>query len=137
MPNVSLVPQAQIIRIESDFDSFTDDDGVRVSSDDGRLLKSRIGLKLERHPVSDESNQSVGYVIANLHHNIDNETSIDASGVEIDYEDRRTWFGIGSGGTVKVKSNIEIYGELYASSPVDSLGDAFAVNGNVGVGISW
>ncbi len=137
MPNVSLVPQAQIILVESDFDSFTDDDGVRVSSDDGRLLKSRVGLKLERHPVSEESNQSVGYVIANLHHNIDNETSIDASGVDMDYEDRSAWFGIGSGGTIKVKSNIEIYGELYASTSIDGFGDAFSTSGNVGVSMSW
>ncbi|MHC4269048.1 MAG: autotransporter family protein, partial [Planctomycetota bacterium] len=137
LPNISLVPQAQIIWVESDFDSFTDDDGARVSSDDGRLLKSRIGLKLERHPVSAVSNQSVGYVIANLNHNIDNETSIDASGVDVDYEDRSTWLGFGAGGTIKVKSNIEIYGEVYTSTSVDSFGDAFSVSGNVGIGISW
>ena len=61
----------------------------------------------------------------------------DADGVFYGFGFTMTWYGIGPGGTIKVKSNIDIFGKLYASTPVDSFGDAFSVSGNIGVGISW
>ncbi len=136
-PDLLLNPQVKLILSEADFDPFVDQDNLQVSSDDGSTVTGRIGVKLIRNrPTSDEQDgrrKMSGYIAGNLNLSIDGDTSVIASGTELEYSNPDAWVDTTIGGILALSPKVDLFGELNAGSSLDSGNDLDFVRGDLGL----
>ena len=128
---VNLVPQAQFIWSKGDFDSFTDDDGVRVAAKDSDDATLRLGLMLEK-PEGD-NNSTIGYLRTNVYHRFSGAHRVNASGTELNYNPHDQWVEVDAGGSLALTENIALYGQLEAKSSLDDFRDSHSIGATIGI----
>lgn len=77
----SLIPQAQLVWVEADFDDFVGPASERVSSEELESLTLRLGLAAERVWKHSPTRASSAYLIANLIHEFEDAAVTDVNGV--------------------------------------------------------
>ena len=132
--SLAFVPQAQLTYSNTDFDSFTDRSGGKVSSDKSDSLQGRLGLALDHEwSGADQDRQANLYGLANLTYEFLDGSRVSMAGTPISSRDERLWGGLGVGGSYGWgQGRYSIYGEASAETPLASFGDSYGFNGTAG-----
>lgn len=138
----SLTPQAQLVYSHVNFKSFTDPIDARVSLDRGASLQGRLGLAFDHEDSwkNDKGmlNRSHVYGIANLYYEFLDGTKVDVAGVSFASKNDRLWGGVGFGGSYNWDDDkYSIYGEGLVNTSLNSFGDSYSIEGQIGFRVKW
>ncbi len=140
--NWTVIPQAQLVYSNIGFDDFTDPFGARVGGNRNDSLRARFGLAVEHQTAwTNEQGQverDAFHGIANLHYEILDGASTNVSGVQVASQNDRLWSEIGLGGSYNWDDDkYSLYGQVAASSSLQSIGTSYALNGKAGLRVTW
>ncbi|YBV95083.1 autotransporter outer membrane beta-barrel domain-containing protein (plasmid) [Phyllobacteriaceae bacterium JZ32] len=141
-PAWTITPQAQLIWSQVDFDGFTDPFGAHVSHDRSDSFRGRLGLAADyglawRDDQGRLTRANV-YAIANLHHEFQEGSKIEVSGVSFASDNDPTWGGIGAGGTYSwADGRYALYGDVSLDTSLENFADSYKVSGNLAMKVTW
>lgn len=131
-------PQTQLIFSEARFDQFTDIHGTRVKLDNGKSLRARFGVALDKEWSTNHYEKRNVYGVANLNYEFLNGTRVDVGGVKFNNEKDRLWIEFGVGGKYSWSRNkYSVYGELSAAAGFHDPGSSHTLKGIVGFRASF
>lgn len=138
----SITPQVQLVYSSVNFDSFDDRFGAEVSLDKGDSLTGRFGLALDREEswqkADGQSARARLYGIANLYTEFLDGTAVDVAGTGFESRNDRLWAGLTFGGSYSWSDErFSLYGEVAAKSPLENVGDSYALSGAAGIRVKW
>lgn len=138
----SVVPQAQLIYSNVDFNTFRDVFNAPVRLDKGDSLQARGGLALDYQTAWRSSegfaNRANAYAIANLYYEFLDGNEVDVGGTKFFSAQQRLWGGIGLGGSFNWHDDrYAIFGEGLINTSLEKFGDSHALQGNLGFRMHW
>ena len=93
---VVLIPRAGLVHSRVSMDAFPDATGARVTVDDARSLKGRVGVDVETKPRGAAGSRVFGSV--EVEHEFSTERKVRVSGTELESEAEATWLRLGLNG---------------------------------------
>ncbi|WP_407867105.1 autotransporter outer membrane beta-barrel domain-containing protein [Phyllobacterium phragmitis] len=141
-PAWTITPQAQLIWSQVDFDGFTDPFGAHVSHNRSDSFRGRLGVAADygmawRDDQGRLTRANV-YAIANLHHEFQEGSKIEVSGVSFASNNDPTWGGIGAGGTYSwADGRYALYGDVSLDTSFENFADSYKVSGNLAMKVTW
>jgi outer membrane autotransporter protein len=139
--NYYVVPQAQLIYADADFDDFTDPFGGDVSVDDGDSLVGRLGVAIEYMNLTNTDDGNLtrlqAYGIANVYYEFMGDTGVTVDSVSLTDENDELWGELGGGLTYSFNQNWSIYAEGGYRTSLENWGDSHVLRGNLGVRYNW
>ncbi|MBB2974189.1 autotransporter outer membrane beta-barrel domain-containing protein [Mesorhizobium sp. RMAD-H1] len=141
-PVWTITPQAQLIWSQVDFDGFTDPFGASVVHDRSDSFRGRLGISADygmawRDDQGRLTRANV-YAIANLHHEFQEGSKIEVSGVSFASDNDPTWGGIGAGGTYSwADGRYALYGDVSLDTSLENFADSYKVSGNLAMKVRW
>lgn len=135
--SLSLVPQAQLVYANVDFDSFTDPKGALVHAGNSHSLMGRAGIGFDAHRswqnASGRLSESHAYAIANLNYEFFDGTSVSVSAAKIEHLDQKLAAGVGLGGKYSWNNDqFTLHGEISANSLLHEYG-GYSFKGSAGL----
>ncbi|WP_318909720.1 autotransporter outer membrane beta-barrel domain-containing protein [Shinella zoogloeoides] len=130
--NLGITPQFQMVYSNVRFDRFVDPAGAVVTADGNDSLMTRWGVAFD-YQSSWEGRNSRAYGIANLSYEWLDGTQASVAGTAIQHASERLTAEIGLGASMDLQSNIALYGEVLAGTPISSFGKSYALKGNLGL----
>ena len=95
-PGLALTPRAGLVHSKVSMGDFTDAMGSRVSMEDARSLKGRVGVDAEVNPDGRPRNRVFGSL--EVEHEFSNDNKVVVSGTELKSEAAATWLRLGLNG---------------------------------------
>ena len=95
-PGLALTPRAGLVHSKVSMGDFTDATGSRVSMEDARSLKGRVGVDAEVNPDGRPRNRVFGSL--EVEHEFSNDNKVVVSGTELKSEAAATWLRLGLNG---------------------------------------
>jgi outer membrane autotransporter protein len=139
-PNYYIVPQAQLIYADADFDDFTDPFGGDVSIDDGDSLLGRLGVAVEYQdaPEGDgDLSRLQAYGLANVYYEFMGDTGVTVDNISLQDNNDEVWGELAAGLTYLVNGNWSVYGEGGYLTSLENWGDSEIWRGSLGVRYNW
>jgi outer membrane autotransporter protein len=139
-PNYYVVPQAQLIYADAEFDDFTDPFGADVSVDDGDSLVGRFGVAIEYQdlPAGDgDVTRLQAYGLANVYYEFMGDTGVSVDGIDLQDNNDETWGELAAGLTYLFNANWSVYAEGGYLSSLENWGDSQVLRGSLGVRYNW
>ncbi len=138
----SLTPQAQLAYSSVRFDDFTDAYGAAASLDDGDGLTGRLGISADYDrdwkDASGRTSRARLYGIANLYYDFLDGSKVDVSGTSLVSENQALWGGLGMGGSLSwADDRYAAYGEAFAHTSLQDVGDSNAFGAKAGFSVKW
>ena len=96
MDGVALVPRAGLVHARVSLDEFEDAVGARMSLEEGRSLKGRLGVGVEMKPHGSPESRLFGSL--DVEHEFKDETKVEVSGTELESTAKATWLRLGLNG---------------------------------------
>ena len=93
---VVLIPRAGLVHSRVSLDDFEDVVGARMSLEEGRSLKGRLGLGVETKLNGSPENRLIGSL--DVEHELKDETKVRVSGTELKATAKATWLRLGLDG---------------------------------------
>ena len=136
--SIRVVPQGQLIWSRSNFDDFADSDDIVVDWNEKSMLTGRVGLALEGgNTIANGGTGLTGYVIANLLHDFNEASSLNAAGTEISSQLSRNQVEVRVGANLADASNkFTFFTEAGIRRSIDSLAYT-SYKGIVGLKVSF
>ncbi len=94
---VMFTPRARLAHSRVSVNDFTDEVRTRVSLEDGRSLKGRVGVVVETAPDGARGNRVFGSV--DVEHEFSDERKVVVSGTELKSKAEATWLRLGLNGS--------------------------------------
>jgi outer membrane autotransporter protein len=139
-PNYYVVPQAQLIYADAEFDDFTDPFGADVSVDDGDSMVGRLGVAIEYQdlPTADgDVSRLHAYGIANLYYEFMGDTGVAVDGIDLQDNNDELWGEVAGGLTYLFDTNWSVYAEGGYLTSLENIGDSQVLRGSLGVRYNW
>ena len=96
MDGVALVPRAGLVHSRVSLDDFVDAVDARMSLEEGRSLKGRLGVGVEMKPHGSPESRLFGSL--DVEHEFKDETKVEVSGTELESTAQATWLRLGLNG---------------------------------------
>lgn len=139
-----LVPQAQVSWGQLSASAFTDSQGRRVDLGTDNTSWARIGLAYEYHPdgvdmLTPDKDGRMFYVIGNILQNLAPGNTVTVYGTSLHTRSERTWGEVGFGGSLTVRGNVLLYGEVYYRTSLADPSSArnHGMSGTVGLRVDF